>query len=226
MDRTATTRRSDANQKRQAETQLRDLFNTYACTENPAVREIINKNVIAAKTAPRQEIQKNPGASVTVWTDGSYNAKANAGGVGIRIDNGARAMTFGRRVRAESSIDAEAYALAIGISVLLDTFPDAKVATIKYDCTALPVCAANVDAYADKGAPYTNLRSAFKRARRSGLSILFEHTKGHARDKNHNICDAVARHYSGIRVTPEEYAVIRPFVTIKTERRGSNVPNS
>ena len=229
MAQTATTGKSDrqnAHAKRLAEAQLRDLFNTYACTDNMFIRSIIDRNVAAAKAAIRQEVQRDPGAAATVWTDGSYNAKTGTGGVGVRIVSDGRTMTFGRRVRASSSVDAEAYALAVGISVLLDTFPDVKHAVVRYDCAALPVCAANVDAYAGKGAPYTNLRSAFKRARRSGLSIMFEHTKGHARDGNHNVCDIVARHYSGIRVTPEEFDRIKNFVNTKTERRDRNVPTS
>ena len=197
------TRRSDTRRGRPW-TNARDLFNTYACLSDPrsvadmdrAFRRMLDKAYASAAAA---------GTALDLYVDGSWNqAKGSAGiGVAAMTDRSAEPWQapnamLGKPVRAKGSFEAELYAVAIGISYALDTFPGIKYVRLRYDCSRTPVCAANLDAYSDRGAPYTNLRSAMARARKNGVTIAFEHVKAHVGDRPNDACDALAKHYAGV----------------------------
>ena len=108
-----------------------------------------------------------------LWTDGSYDDKDHRAGIGIMIrqmrapgsvntgpEQDIKAI-FGKAVKASDSQEAELYAMAVGLSYLLDACPDVKSVRLRYDCVGASVTAANIDAYASRGAPYTNFRSAY-----------------------------------------------------------------
>ena len=148
---------------------------------------------------------RSAGVSLDLYVDGSWNQAANSAGIGVAamVDMSAEPWAepnsmLGKPVRAKSSFEAELYAVAIGISYALDRFPDVKYVRLRYDCSRTPVCAANLDAYSDRGAPYTNLRSAMARARKNGVAIAFEHVKAHEGDRPNDACDALAKHYAGV----------------------------
>lgn len=195
------TRKSDRRRPRPW-TNARDLFNTYACVADP-------KAVASMDQAFRQMLDRAARCAgdslLDLYVDGSWNPDAKAAGIGIAaVTDGSRRpwehpnSMLGKPVRAKDAMEAETYALAIGIAYVLDTFPGRKYVRVRYDCSRTPVCAANLDAYADRGAPYTNLRSAMARARRSGVSVLFEHVKAHAGNGPNEACDILAKHHARI----------------------------
>lgn len=195
-------------------TNARDLFNTYACLADPKVvarmdrefRRMLDKACADAKSA---------GPVLELYVDGSWNQAAGSAGIGVAAMVSPDAAPWaspnamlGKPVRAKSSLEAELYAVAIGISYALDTFPGTSCVKLRYDCSRTPVCAANLDAYSDRGAPYTNLRSAMARARKNGVSIAFEHVKAHEGDRPNDACDALAKHYAGIPLGKRQKGIV------------------
>ena len=214
---TSSRRYSGAN--RMAQARMRDLANSFACTSDPAVLSAID-NAVSACLEDLYRNQERRQGRAELWTDGSYNARANAAGIGIlaRIP-GKPDTAMGKSVRAADSQEAEIYAMAVGLSYLLDTCPGIKSVLVRYDCAAAAVSAANIDAYAGRGAPYTNFRSAMKRARKSGMTVLFRHVKAHAGHAGNETCDLLARHYAKAQLEPAQLAAITPYLKPARNRR-------
>ena len=206
-----------------AETESRiaalDLLNTYACAADPKIRRDMEKHMQRALDAAAYGLDGKH--VLSVWTDGSYDPKTGLAGIGVMIRPGGKyhdnqdAIAFGKPVKAKGSLEAEIYAVSIGLSYILDTFPDADIVKIKYDCTGAVACASNIDAFTKFGAPYTNFRSALKRVRKRRMTVLFEHVKAHAGDDDNGRCDLIAKKYAGIKLTPDQKRVAD-----RTLRRG------
>jgi len=207
--------------RKQAKIKAQDLFNTYACLSDAQQMEIEKVfNQILYKIY-QDEPTKD---SVKVWVDGSYNPKTNTAGIGLvivtdptkPIDNISN-IAFGKSVNAKSSLNAEIYALSIGLSYILDTdlFVNTKDIHIFYDCVNSTVCATNIDAYTTFGAPYTNFRSAIKRIKRRNINLVFEHTKAHDTDENNELCDLIAKYYAKADLQSSQKKLIEKFITKK-----------
>lgn len=207
--------------RRDARIVMQDMMNTYAFATDPVFRESVEKGMERVLAVYRDAMEKDGCASV--WVDGSHNAKTGASGIGIVIGTGSGSdyglSAFGKSVKAKSSVDAEVYALAIGISYLLDTYPGIKNVRLRYDCLNATVCAANIDAYVPCGAPYTNFRSAMKRARKAGVAISFEHVKAHNKSRNNETADLIARYYAKARLGKCQMDAIRKYVKINDKSR-------
>lgn len=189
-------------------TNARDLFNTYACLSDQRAVADMDR---AFRRLLEQAERSVRGPSLDLYVDGSWNQSAGSAGIGIAAIVDPSALPWerpngmlGKPVRAGDSAEAETYALAIGIAYVLDTFPAVKSVKVRYDCSRVPVCAANLDAYAGRGAPYTNLRSAMARARRDGVSVLFDHVKAHAGNMPNEACDALAKHHAKIPLSRKQ----------------------
>lgn len=212
MTRTKTSSGKYRGACRQAQSRMRDLANSFACASDPGTVARID----AAVSKCLSELYSAQGSHAELWTDGSYNEKAGAAGIGVMVTApGMAPVTFGKGVRAKDSQEAELYAIAIGLSFLLDTFPGLKSVRIRYDCAGAASSAASIDAYADRGAPYTNFRKALKRCRKSGTDVLFQHVKAHAGEQHNETCDLLARYYAKARLDPEQMDRIRPYLRRK-----------
>ncbi len=209
----------------QARIRMQDAVNTYACTRDERVLKEMDKAFARCLRAAESAC---PEKSVELWVDGSYNGKAGAAGIGVAVAldpaSGNCEGVFGKAVRAPGSAEAEVYAMGIGLSYLLDTFPDVRQVILRYDCTAAAVTAANLQAYAGLGAPYTNLRSAMKRLEKAGVSVVFRHTKAHATDWRNALCDAMARYYAKAELDERDMARIAPWIGPKPKDRRAKAP--
>lgn len=187
---------------RQAQIRLKDFANSFGCSSDQKMLAAMDAAMAACLSEAYARQYRNGYAEL--WTDGSYDEKTRSAGIGIMIrpvgPDGVRrdGTVFGKSVRAGDSQEAELYAMAVGLSYLLDACPDVKSVRLRYDCVAASVTAANIDAYASRGAPYTNFRSALKRARKSGVTVLFQHVKSHAGDDGNETCDLLAKYYAKI----------------------------
>lgn len=186
---------------RDSRIKAQDMFNSYACIFDPHIKKDIDAMVDKTLAKAYKHIDSNPD-TIRLWVDGSYNPKTQIAGIGIviitnedfgfdRVHN----IAFGKTVKADTSLNAEIYALSIGLSYILDTF-DAKNIHVYYDCSNSTVCAANIDAFVSQGVPFTNFKSALKRIRKNKINTVFEHTKAHNTDKHNIECDLLARYYS------------------------------
>lgn len=207
--------------RKQAKIKAQDLFNTYACLSDEQQIEIEKTfNQILYKIY-QSELNDH---SIKLWVDGSFNPKTNTAGIGLvivtdptkPIDN-VHNIAFGKSVNAKSSLNAEIYALSIGLSYILDTdsFADIKDIHIFYDCVNSTVCATNIDAYTTFGAPYTNFRSALKRIKRRNINVIFEHTKAHNIDENNELCDLIAKYYAKADIQASQRKMITKFINKK-----------
>lgn len=203
--------------ERDARIIAQDMLNSYSCAYDRKSRDAAKKLLRKAHGELKKNIMSKP--HVSLWVDGSYNPKSNSAGVGIIIsrNDGSPDIVFGKPVKAKDSLSAEIYALSIGLSYILDTFTDIDNIIIRYDCVSSTVCAANINAFSDFGAPYTNFRSALKRIRKKKISVLFEHTDAHAADKRNNSCDLVARYYSRIKLQGAQLAQVKKLIKAKEE---------
>ena len=149
MPTAATSKRSRA--RLEAEARARDAASTYACLSDPESLKAMDRALESAMS--RLSESRFAGAPV-LWIDGSYDPDTGKAGIGACLSApGEPDRTFGKPVRAASSAEAELYALAIGMSWFLDTFPDAGRVIVRYDCRQSPICAVNIEAYAKRGAP-------------------------------------------------------------------------
>lgn len=220
------TKRSDQRRGRPW-TNARDLFNTYACLSDPKIIAQMDRSFKRMLEKACSDAGR-VGDRLDLYVDGSWNQAAGSAGIGIAAvtDHAAEPWDapnamLGKPVRAKNSLEAELYAVAIGISYALDTFPDAKYVHVRYDCSRTPVCAANLDAYSDRGAPYTNLRSAMARARKNGVSIAFGHVKAHEGDRVNDACDALARHYAGVPIGKRQRGIV---AAVTAAQKSENKP--
>lgn len=188
-------RRGGDYARRQAEIRARDLYNTWACApDGSRLRREIDRAFSACLSRVYSDSEDDGAAEM--WTDGSFDAETGRAGIGVVISDGGAESGFGKAVRVKSARDAEVYALAVGLSYLLDTGTGARTVRVRYDSTSAAACAAELDAWARDGSPYTNFRSAMRRARKAGVSVIFEHVRGHGADGRNNACDAIARYYA------------------------------
>ena len=206
-----------AKAERDARIVAQDLFNSYACTYDPVAKAAIDRSLRGAFARLSERTSKK--RPIKLWVDGSYNPKTKTAGIGIVIIadedlpiGEGRNVAFGKAVKAKDSQAAEIYALSIGMSYILDTFQDADSVMIRYDCVSSTVCATNIDAYTSFGAPYTNFKSALKRAKRRRMNMLFEHTDAHADDRNNNLCDAIAKYHAKIKLQAPVLKQVRKFM--------------
>lgn len=203
--------------KRDSKIIIQDLFNSHACINDENFQKSIEKamNNILHQIYKYSENNK----AIKIWVDGSYNSKSGAAGIGIVIVTDDRYgidqkhnIAFGKTVNAESSVNAEIYALSIGLSYILDTFAEVNNIHVYYDCVNSTVCATNINAFAEFGAPYTNFKSALKRIKRRKMNVAFEHTKAHATDMNNEICDLLAKHYAKAKLQNSQRKLISKFI--------------
>lgn len=190
---------------RQAQIRLKDLANSFCCTSDQKLLAMIDETV--ANCLRDAYAKQNELGCAELWTDGSYDERTHAAGIGILIrpdgrDPDREPIVFGKSVRASSSQEAELYAMAVGLSYLLDTCPGIRSVRLRYDCLGASVTAANIDAYAGQGAPYTNFRHVLKRCRKAGVTVLFQHVKSHAGTDDNELCDLLARYYAKARLDP------------------------
>lgn len=218
MTQTKTSTRRYNGACRQTQAVMRDLSNSFACASDGLILSAISEMAESCMDA-LYGIQAQANYA-ELWTDGSWNQKANAAGIGIVINAPDRATyAFGKSVRATGSEEAEIYAMAVGLSYLLDTCPDIKSVRLRYDCASASVSAANIDAYTNRGAPYTNFRSAMKRCRKAGVTVLFQHAKAHSGIERNETCDLLAKHYAKIRLLPEQNEIIKPYLKPTASRK-------
>lgn len=221
----ASTSRRNAYAKAQARIRMQDAVNTYACTRDERLLREMDRAF-----ARCLELAEKPSGepSAELWVDGSYNEHAGCAGIGVAVALDASKpgcdAAFGKPVRASGSAEAEIYAVGIGLSYLLDTYPDVRRVVLRYDCTAAAVTAANLQAYAGLGAPYTNLRSAMKRLEKAGVSVVFRHTKAHGSDWRNGLCDAIARYYSRAVLADRDMEKVAPWVKPARGRRAQGKP--
>lgn len=192
-----------------------DLFNSFACVYDPKIRSKAEKALRKALGDIKAGLcEKGP---IRLYVDGSYDPKTGAAGIGIvimtdpsdtRIDN-KKNIAFGKAVNAKSSLTAELYALSIGLSYILDTFPEAGYVHVRYDCVNAMVCATNIDSLSSFGAPYTNFKSALKRVRKKRMNVMFEHVKAHEDDVQNERCDLIARYYSKAKLPSAQAKIAR-----------------
>lgn len=213
---------------KQAQIRLKDFANSFNCASDPKLVSAMD-SAMEACMAEAYARQYREGYT-ELWTDGSYDDKDHRAGIGIMIrqmpaPGSGRAgqepdikAIFGKAVKASDSQEAELYAMAVGLSYLLDACPDVKSVRLRYDCVGASVTAANIDAYASRGAPYTNFRSALKRARKAGVVILFQHVKSHAGNDGNEICDLLAKHYANIPLLPVQHDKIAKYTKRGTSR--------
>ncbi|MCM1296338.1 MAG: hypothetical protein NC311_12435 [Muribaculaceae bacterium] len=194
---------------------LRDLANSFLCTPDPDV--ISAMDGMASECLEKLYAAQEAAGCTELWTDGSYNERAKSAGIGILVRQPGQdgPDVFGKPVKAGTSADAELYAMSVGLSYLLDRFPDVKSVRLRYDCVAAAVNAANIDAYAGRGAPYTNFRSALRRCRKAGVTVLFQHVKAHGCSPENALCDLVARHYARASLSPDQQRRVAPYVKTK-----------
>lgn len=187
-----------------AEIRARDLFTTYSCCPDPALRKAFDKTFADLSRQARVKARSGP----KLWADGSFSPRTGAAGIGVRIEYpGFPPAMLAKSVKAASSEEAEAWAIAVAICCLLDSFPPAASALLRYDCESLPLTAVgNRDLPASE--PWTNLTSAMRRAKRAGTTLVFEHVKGHASDTAHNLCDLAARRAANIPVPAEKLSLL------------------
>lgn len=198
---------------KQAQIRLKDFANTFLCSSDPAITAILDGAMSEGLRAAMAACFENAkGASL--WTDGSYNETSKTAGIGVmyRAGENGQTHTLGKSVRAAGSEEAELYAMAIGLSYLLDTFPETKYVLLRYDCTAAAVNAANIDAHAGKGAPYTNMRNAMKRCRKAGVTVVFQHVKSHAGSHENNVCDLMARYHAKVSLNRRQMSMLAPYL--------------
>ena len=196
---------------RHAQAVMRDLSNSFACVSDANVLSAISSAANDCMAMLYDAQEKSDYAEL--WTDGSWNQKAGAAGIGIVIKSPDKSVhAFGKSVRASGSEEAEIYAMAVGLSYLLDTCPGITSVRLRYDCASASVSAANIDAYAGRGAPYTNFRSAMKRCRKAGVTVLFQHAKAHSGIERNETCDLLAKHYAKIRLQPDQAEKIKPYL--------------
>lgn len=204
----------------QAQIRLKDFANSFACSSDQRLLSAMDE---AMETCLAEAYARQYRSGYAeLWTDGSYDEKTGSAGIGIMIrtvgpsgrdDAGGKPdAVFGKAVRAHDSHEAELYAMAVGLSYLLDACPEAKSVRLRYDCVAASVTAANIDAYASRGAPYTNFRSALKRARKSGVAVLFQHVKSHAGDDGNEVCDLLAKHYAKLPLDKAQEGRIAGYI--------------
>ena len=220
MTRTKTSTGKYNGPSKQSQAVMRDISNSFACASDGQVLAAIN-SMAENCLAMLYETQAR-GRYAELWTDGSWNQKAGAAGIGIVVKAPDRPMhAFGKTVKANGSEEAEIYAMAVGLSYLLDTCPDIPSVRLRYDCASASVSAANIDAYSGRGAPYTNFRSAMKRCRKAGITVLFQHAKAHSGIECNETCDLLAKHYAKIRLLPEQMDAIRPYIRRAADPRNN-----
>lgn len=216
------TSRRDARARAQARIRLQDLANTWACTRDEQLRRRIDGMFARCLS----DAEKAMGDAPRLYVDGSYNQDRGTAGIGVSLaldpslgPGEGPNLVFGKSVRASGSAEAEIYAMAVGLSWLMDTCPDVTSAVLRYDRADAAVSAANLNAYAGKGAPYTNMRSAMKRLERAGVTVLFRHVKAHATDEHNGMCDAIAKHYARVPLSPAQERLIAPY-TARPKTKG------
>lgn len=189
----------EKRRERESRILAQDLFNSYACTYDKNALEEAEDTLRDAFDILRSYAVSKP--HIELWVDGSYNPKTKTAGIGIIVARSDMPdIAFGKAVKAKDSLTAEIYALSIGLSYVLDTFPVSDCIVVRYDCVNSAICATNIDPLAAFGSPYTNFRSALKRIRRKRIDVLFRHTDAHADDKRNNDCDLIAKYYSKIKL--------------------------
>lgn len=195
-----------------------DLFNSFACLYDAGVKEKAKRMLENALLQIRSDIDaKKP---LTLWVDGSYNPKLDTAGIGIVIipdmsdpaPGSPGNIIFGKAVKAKSSLEAEIYALSIGLSYILDTYPGKDHIHVKYDCVNSTVCAVNIESLSSLGAPYTNFKSALKRIRKKKISVVFEHVKAHENDAQNERCDLLAKYYSKAKLPAAQLRIIKKLL--------------
>ena len=215
MTRTKTNTGRFSGPGRAAQIRMRDFANAFACTQDRRMISVMDQCLQECLSRLYAMQEEDPSGYAELWTDGSYNKEKNAAGIGIMIrmpGAGTEPAVFGKPVKAAGSAEAEVYAMAIGLSYLLDTYPGIKSVRLRYDCLAAGSSAASLEAYACKGAPYTNLRSAMKRARKSGVTVLFQQVKAHAGHDGNEGCDVLAKYYAKAQLTKAQKERIAPYV--------------
>jgi len=188
---------------------MQNLINSSACIFDTNMHNKLRNDIHNLINYIYKNIDKNN--PVKLWVDGSYNQTTRKAGIGIVIkstDSGKfdqkNNIAFGKTINVEDSVAAEIYAMSIGLSFVMDTFKNCKNIHIYYDCSSIMTCASNIDAFTQHGAPYTNFKSALKRLKKNRINTAFEHTKAHENDANNNLCDQIARHYSGSKLNSDD----------------------
>ena len=209
---------SKYNVKKEQKIKLQDFYNTYACCNDDKLKSKMDMEINKLLNFMYQNINSSNDV-INLWVDGSYNPKTNKSGIGIVIIsdptkpiNADKNICFGKTVNAQSSLKAEIYALSIGLSYILDTYPDAKNLHVYYDCAQSTVCAANIDAFTHMGSPYTNFRSALRRLRKRNINVAFQHTKAHVGTKNNEVCDLIAKHYADIPISDDKKKKVKKII--------------
>lgn len=198
---------------KQAQIRMKDFANSFACALDPKMLALMDECMKGCLEQLFRMQEESPEGYAVLWTDGSYNRQASSAGIGVMVQvPGRKTDVFGKAVRAEGSSQAEIYAMAVGLSYFLDTYPEMKSVRLRYDCLAAGVSAANLDLCADRGAPYTNLRSAMKRARKAGVTVLFQQVKAHTGNARNETCDLVARYYAKAWLDQEQKRKIAPYI--------------
>lgn len=189
---------------------LQNFVSAYeCCSDKQALFKIDNTIKACMDTLNNKHRSLRPHEKVVVWADGSYNEDKKKSGIGIVIKAHDRTIRFGKPVKSDGSRDTEIYAAAIGLSYALNRFENLKLIELKCDCNAAASCVPAIDALCELGTPYTNLRSAIKRAKKQGISIIFHHVKGHYNDFQNNMCDMIARYHSESIMTDKEIADVK-----------------
>ena len=206
---------------RQAQIRLKDLANSFCCTSDQKLLAMIDETV--ASCLYNAYARQNETGYAELWTDGSYDERTRFAGIGILIrpdgqDLDREPIVFGKSVRASSSQEAELYAMAVGLSYLLDTCPGIRSVRLRYDCLGASVTAANIDAYAGQGAPYTNFRHVLKRCRKAGVTVLFQHVKSHAGTGDNELCDLLARYYARAKLDSYQRSRIARYTRHSTRK--------
>ena len=198
---------------------LQDFCNSCNNIKNADITKDTNKMIRGFLNRLYSSIDNQPDC-LKIWVDGSYNKVNKKAGIGIVILadedlplTDPKNICLGKTVNAKSSVNAEIYALSIGLSYILDTY-DTKNIHIYYDCTTSTVCAANIDAYIHNGAPYTNLKSVLKRIRKKEVNVAFEHTKAHDTDPYNKACDMIAKYYAGISLQQSQIKYLNRLIKL------------
>lgn len=199
-----------------------DLFNSYACISDETLLDTIEKSMSRLLSKIQKDFETRK--PIHLWVDGSYNPKTKTSGIGIAIItdfnkpiNNIANIAFGKNIKAKSSLEAEIYALSIGLSYVLDTYQNVDNIIVHYDCINSTICATNIDAYVAQGTPYTNFKSALKRIKKRKLNIVFEHTKAHNTDPYNEKCDLLAKYYSRAKLQNAQMKQIQKLIKPKSE---------
>ena len=202
---------------RQAQILLKDFSNTFLSAADPAVLSLLSDAMGGAMDKAMGLCLKD---CARLWTDGSYNESTRSAGIGVMYQpRQGEPKMLGKPVRAAGSEEAELYAMAVGLSYVLDTYPDARYVLLQYDCTAAAVNAANIDAFSGRGAPYTNMRNAMKRCRKAGVTVLFRHVKSHAGSRENNLCDLMAKYHAKAALSQKQMAALAPWLPPSKTRK-------